>query len=118
MTDRQGQGGYAKGVYRMGEVCTLTGLESHVLRYWETEFAQLSPNKSRGGQRLYRPADIDLVLRIRDLLHVEGYTIVGARRRLQALDDDAGALGACELLDASRSQVQAILTMLEANDTL
>ena len=72
--------GYRKGFYRMGEVCSLTDLESHVLRYWEHEFPQLRPRKSGGGQRMYRPDDIELILRIRDLLHQEGYTIAGARR--------------------------------------
>ena len=99
--------GYRKGFYRMGEVCSLTDLESHVLRYWEHEFPQLRPRKSGGGQRMYRPEDIELILRIRDLLHDEGYTFVGA-----------GEPDPVTLLEEARREVDAILTLLEANDKL
>lgn len=107
--------GYRKRFYRMGEVCDLTELESHVLRYWETEIPQLDPTKSRGGQRLYRPEDIELILRIKDLVHERGYTIAGARRHL-AQARRPRDLG--EALDEARSEVEAILTMLETNETL
>lgn len=120
MAEPGGRRGYAKRFYRVGEVCKLAGLESHVLRYWEGEFPGLRPRKSRGGQRLYAPADIDLVLQIRDLLHVQGYTIAGARRRLNAAEElGAHEGGAPEaVLDAVRSEIRAILTMLEGNDKL
>jgi DNA-binding transcriptional MerR regulator len=68
--------------YKIGEVCGIVGVEAHVLRYWETEFPGLAPLKSKGGQRTYRPKDIELLLSIRRLLYEEGYTIAGARRRL------------------------------------
>jgi DNA-binding transcriptional MerR regulator len=68
--------------YKIGEVCELLGVEPHVLRYWETEFASLSPPKSKSGQRTYRPKDIELLLRIRKLLYEDGYTIAGARKQL------------------------------------
>jgi DNA-binding transcriptional MerR regulator len=68
--------------YKIGEVCEVLGVEPHVLRYWETEFASLSPPKSKSGQRTYRPKDIELLLRIRKLLYEEGYTIAGARKQL------------------------------------
>lgn len=110
--------GYRKGFYRIGEVCSLTDLESHVLRYWEHEFPQLRPRKSRGGQRMYRPDDIELILRIRDLLHQEGYTIAGARRRLQAELPAAGEPDAATRLEDVRREIDAILTLLEANDKL
>ena len=110
--------GYRKGFYRMGEVCSLTDLESHVLRYWEHEFPQLCPRKSLGGQRMYRPDDIELILRIRDLLHQEGYTIAGARRRLRSELPGAGEPDAATLLEDVRHEVDAILTLLEANDKL
>ena len=68
--------------YRIGEVCSIVGVEAHVLRYWETEFPGLAPPKNRAGQRTYRLKDIELLLTIRQLLYVEGYTIAGARKRL------------------------------------
>ncbi len=70
--------------YKIGEVCRIVGVEAYVLRYWEREFAALSPPKSRAGQRTYRPKDIDLLLQIRQLLYEQGYTIAGARRQLSA----------------------------------
>ncbi len=70
--------------YKIREACEIVGVPAHVLRYWETEFPTLAPPKSRGGQRTYRPADIELLLRIRKLLYDEGYTIAGARKRLSA----------------------------------
>ena len=60
----------------------LTGLEPYVLRYWETEFPQLRPNKGRSGQRLYSKKDIDNILHIKQLLYKDGYTIAGARKKL------------------------------------
>ena len=73
-----------KATFKIGEVARLLDLEAYVLRYWETEFDQLRPRKSRSGQRVYRPADIEQLARIRDLLYVEQYTIAGARRQLEA----------------------------------
>jgi DNA-binding transcriptional MerR regulator len=68
--------------YKIGEVSRITGLAPYVLRYWETEFPQIRPRKGRGGQRVYRPEDVAAVLEIRRMLHAEGYTIEGARRKL------------------------------------
>jgi DNA-binding transcriptional MerR regulator len=107
--------GYRKRFYRIGEVCELTGLESHVLRYWETEIPQLSPTKSRGGQRLYRPEDIELILRIKDLVQDRGLTIAGARRQVASARQSRELV---DVLDDTRSEVDAILTMMEANETL
>lgn len=70
--------------YKIGEVCEIVGVEAHVLRFWETEFPSLSPRKSKSGQRIYRPKDIELLLRIRRLLYEEGFTIAGARRQMAA----------------------------------
>jgi len=70
--------------YKIREVCAIVGVEAHVLRFWETEFPDLSPPKSKTGQRTYRPKDIDLLLRIRKLLYEDGFTIAGARRQLSA----------------------------------
>ncbi|HYK87735.1 MAG TPA: MerR family transcriptional regulator [Acidobacteriota bacterium] len=74
----------SKLYYKIGEVCDIVGVESHVLRYWETEFPDLSPPKNRSGQRTYRPKDIELLLRIRKLLYEERFTIAGARKQLAA----------------------------------
>jgi DNA-binding transcriptional MerR regulator len=68
--------------YKIKEVCEIVGVEAHVLRFWETEFPSLVPPKSKSGQRTYRPKDIELLLRIRKLLYVDGYTIAGARKQL------------------------------------
>jgi DNA-binding transcriptional MerR regulator len=73
--------------YKIGEVCQLTDTQPYVLRFWESEFPQLAPKKSRSGQRLYRRRDIDLVLEIKKLLYQEGFTIAGARKRLGMGDD-------------------------------
>jgi DNA-binding transcriptional MerR regulator len=70
--------------YRIGEVARLCAVETYVLRFWETEFPQLKPNKSGAGQRLYRRREVDLARRIRHLLYEEGYTIPGARQAIQA----------------------------------
>jgi DNA-binding transcriptional MerR regulator len=69
--------------YKIGEVAKFTGLKTHVLRYWETEFSAIRPNKSRSNQRLYRRQDIDLILRLKDLLYNQGFTIAGARKKLR-----------------------------------
>ena len=69
--------------YRIGEVSKLTGVKPYVLRYWESEFRWMAPQKSRSKQRLYRKKDIEMVLLIKRLLHEERYTIAGARRKLR-----------------------------------
>jgi DNA-binding transcriptional MerR regulator len=71
-----------KTYYSISEVCGLTGLEPHVLRYWETEFSQLRPKKNRAGNRAYREKDIEIVNYIKHLLYDEKYTIPGAKKRL------------------------------------
>lgn len=68
--------------FRIGEVARLCGVETYVLRFWETEFPQMRPNKSGTGQRLYRKRDVEMAMRVRRLLHDEGYTIAGARHVL------------------------------------
>jgi len=69
--------------YTISEVAEMTGVKAHVLRYWETEFPSLRPKKNRAGNRNYRPKDIKGILVIRDLLYREGFTISGARKKLQ-----------------------------------
>ena len=68
--------------FRIGEVCAITDIKPHVLRYWETEFPQIHPSKTSGGLRLYSRKDIELVTKIKQLLYREGYTIAGAKKAL------------------------------------
>lgn len=68
--------------FRIGEAARLCGVEAYVLRFWEKEFPQLRPTKGGTGQRLYRRRDVELALRIKQLVHREGYTIAGARQQL------------------------------------
>ena len=77
--------------FRIGEVCDLIKVRPHVLRYWETEFPMLSPQKNRAGQRVYRRKDVEMVMRIRDLLYEEKFTIAGAKKRL--IDEGRGNAG-------------------------
>ena len=74
-----------KAYYSIGEVCDLTGLKDHVLRYWETQFDVLSPTKNRAGNRVYRPKEIEVILLVKHLLYEEKYTIEGARKKLQEM---------------------------------
>jgi DNA-binding transcriptional MerR regulator len=70
--------------FRIGEVARLCSVAPYVLRFWESEFSQLKPNKSGTGQRLYRRRDVEMALRVKRLLYDEGYTIAGARQAIQA----------------------------------
>lgn len=70
--------------FKIGEVCDLVGVQAHVLRYWETEFPMLSPQKNRSGQRSYRRRDVEIALRIKELLYDDLYTIAGAKKKLQS----------------------------------
>ncbi len=70
--------------FRIGEVATLCHLPTYVLRFWESEFSQLKPVKSSTGQRMYRKRDVESVVRIKQLLYQQGFTIAGARQHLQA----------------------------------
>jgi len=74
---------HSKLFYKIGEVCRITGIESHVLRYWESVFPRLKPVKSRGGQRIYTQEDLNLVQYIKELLHEKRFTIAGANARLE-----------------------------------
>ena len=68
--------------FKIGEVCELAGVQAHVLRYWESEFPMLAPQKNRAGQRTYRRKDVEMALRIKELLYDEQYTIAGAKKKL------------------------------------
>ncbi len=71
-----------KAYYSIGEVCDLTSLKPHVLRYWETQFELLHPTKNRAGNRVFRPKEIELILLVKHLLYEKKFTIDGARQRL------------------------------------
>ena len=68
--------------FKIGEVCEITGVQAHVLRYWESEFPMLAPQKNRAGQRTYRKRDVEMALRIKELLYEDQYTIAGAKKKL------------------------------------
>lgn len=70
--------------YKIGEVCRRADVQPYVLRYWETEFPALTPGKTGGGQRLYTEDEVRIILRIKELLYAEGFTIAGAKKKLDA----------------------------------
>ena len=78
--------------YKIGEACKALGIQPYVLRYWETEFPALTPSKSRSGQRVYSEKELEIIRRIKELLYDEGYTIAGAKKKLE-VELAAGSLG-------------------------
>jgi len=95
-----------KPFYKIGDVCQYTDTQPYVLRFWESEFPSLAPEKSRAGQRMYTRRDIDMVLRIKKLLYEEEFTIAGARRKLE--QEEAGAsVEAAEPETPRAAQVEA-----------
>jgi DNA-binding transcriptional MerR regulator len=74
--------------FKIGEVAQIVGVRPHVLRYWETEFAALRPMKTRGAHRVYRRRDVELAVLVKRLLHEDGLTIPGAKKRLRELERD------------------------------
>jgi len=117
--------------FKIGEVCEITDTQPYVLRYWESEFPALAPAKNSSGQRIYRRRDIETVLRIKQLLYEEGFTIAGAKKKLEAemagrvvtpmpageaaATPDVGADRVAALRQV-REQLREILTLLERND--
>ena len=120
--------------FKIGEVCEITDTQPYVLRYWESEFPALAPAKNSSGQRIYRRRDIETVLRIKQLLYEEGFTIAGAKKRLEAEmagrvetpipaadgptvnPPEAGGADRVAALRQVREQLREILTLLERND--
>jgi len=109
----------AKRYFTIGEVSELCGVKPHVLRYWEQEFTQLRPVKRRGNRRYYQHHEVLLIRRIRELLYEQGFTISGARNRLEEGDrsarhDGKNGHGAPEELDAMqlREELAAIRKLL------
>lgn len=111
-----------KAYYSIGEVCDLTGLKPHVLRYWETQFDVLSPTKNQAGNRVFRPKEIELVLLVKHLLYEEKYTIEGARRRLAEmrregeLDEGRQEVLEPELLAGIKADLEALRELLGPPD--
>lgn len=111
--------------FKIGEVCELIKVQPHVLRYWETEFPMLTPQKNRAGQRVYRRKDVEMVLRIRDLLYEEKFTIAGAKKKLademrgstrsRVASKDAAAPEPDEKPQASREPAVRLTTSEEAS---
>jgi DNA-binding transcriptional MerR regulator len=108
----------AKRYFTIGEVSELCGVKPHVLRYWEQEFTQLKPVKRRGNRRYYQHHEVLLIRRIRDLLYDQGFTISGARNRLDELIAEparksrAAAAGKATL-SAFRNELQSVLEILQ-----
>src|SRR5437867_200944 len=94
----------SKPYYKIGEVCEMTGTQPYVLRFWESEFPTLAPEKNRSGQRIYRKRDIDLIQRIKTLLYEKEYTIAGARKVLEAEAEDEDIGGGDDATDGGMEQ--------------
>jgi DNA-binding transcriptional MerR regulator len=90
--------------FKIGEVCELSGVQAHVLRYWESEFPMLAPQKNRAGQRTYRKRDVEMALRIKELLYEDQYTIAGAKKKLAGELRGASKLKVVPSPDASAQQ--------------
>ena len=93
--------------FKIGEVCELAGVQAHVLRYWETEFPMLAPQKNRAGQRTYRRRDVEMALRIKELLYDEQYTIAGAKKKL-ANELRGGAIRERETATATKPPMRSL----------
>lgn len=105
--------------FSIGEVCALTDLKPHVLRYWESQFRFLAPSKNRSGNRVYKSREVELILLVKHLLYTEKYTIEGARQRLELYRKD-GAMRALarhaathEAIHELRQAVERALALLE-----
>lgn len=94
--------------FRIGEVSGIVGVKPYVLRYWETEFPDVRPAKSKSGQRLYKRRDVESLLRIRKLLYEEKFTINGARKRLKDWSRGDGHAGEGERADSQHAGSEAL----------
>lgn len=112
--------------FRIGEVAVIVGVKTHVLRYWESEFRQLAPKKTRGAHRQFSRRDVEIAMRIKELLHDRGFTVAGAKQRLRETDEHRRGSASpestvravnlrAELLEV-RARLQALLDTLDAQD--
>ena len=105
--------------YSIGEVCALTDLKPHVLRYWESQFRFLNPAKNRSGNRVYKSKEVELIMLVKHLLYTEKYTIEGARqqidqqRRSGELKGSARRAFEAEVASEARAQLEAVLAILD-----
>ena len=101
-----------KFYFKIGEVSKITGLPSHVLRFWETEFRKIRPRRTAAGQRSYTKKDIELILEIKHLLYDRKYTIAGARNYLNAQDKSSPVLSA-ELVAELKAELKNIRDLVD-----
>ena len=107
-----------KVYYSIGEVCDLSGLKPHVLRYWESHFQVLSPTKNRAGNRVYRSRDVEVVLLVKNLLYEEKYTIEGANKKLLEMRREGELKGeghevvAPDFLTGIKAELEELRTLL------
>jgi DNA-binding transcriptional MerR regulator len=103
----------AKRYFTIGEVSELCDVKPHVLRYWETEFQSLSPAKRRGNRRYYQRHDVLMIRQIRALLYEQGYTISGARHRLEGEEAKQESTLSTQLIKQVRVELEEVLAMLK-----
>jgi DNA-binding transcriptional MerR regulator len=106
--------GPVKLYYRIGEVAGIVGVEPHVLRYWETEFRSIRPQKSRKGQRIYSRRDVDRLLKVKDLLYTHGFTIAGARKKLREVGAEPPTEGETRAVSAAREALFELRAEIES----
>jgi DNA-binding transcriptional MerR regulator len=105
--------------FSIGEVCALTDLKPHVLRYWESQFRFLNPAKNRSGNRVYQRKEIELIMLVKNLLYTEKYTIDGARQKVDdhrrggALRGAARAALDVEMIESVEEELKSVLALLE-----
>ncbi len=105
--------------FSIGDVCQLTDLKPHVLRYWESQFRFLNPAKNRSGNRVYQRREIELIMLVKHLLYTEKYTIEGARRRIEqyrrtgSLKSEARSTLERETIESLRLELRAVLDILD-----
>ncbi len=105
--------------YSIGEVCSLTELKPHVLRYWESQFRFLNPAKNRSGNRVYKSREVELIMLVKNLLYTEKFTIDGARQRIDQyrrtgeLRASARKAFEAEVAGEARAAVDAIIAILD-----
>jgi DNA-binding transcriptional MerR regulator len=98
--------------FKIGEVCDLLEVEPYVLRFWETEFPNLAPQKSKAGHRVYRRKDVEKIMQVKELLYDRGFTIAGARKQLSAKEATEKPDKA-QILTRMRDELRDILTLLK-----
>ena len=98
--------------FKIGEVCELLEIEPYVLRFWETEFPNLAPQKSKAGHRVYRRKDVEKIMKVKELLYEKGFTIAGARKQMSREKALEGP-DKYQILIQLRDELREILTLLE-----